>query len=324
MKKFMRVCAIMALIFLALGFALGAVGSRMAGRSTISQVVETATRGRIHLNMGSWWNWGVTAGDNFFRGLFGGDDVSYDIGDVSMFDSDHEILNGKVEKYCPGSDVHNLMIEVGGCQFETKSSDDAFIYLEVKNANKFQGYVEDGTLYIKTTAEAVNWSKVNDCKITLYLPDGYRFDEVDIELGAGEMKLKRLYAGEASLNVGAGQITVDGIQSQEVKITIGAGDVKLEGMEITELEAEVGLGEFEADGSINGSAQVKCSMGNVEMKLNGEEKAFNYRLEGSMGNIDLGKKNYSGFSNEVVLDNGADKEMQVECSMGNISIRFRD
>ena len=65
-------------------------------------------------------------------------------------------------------------------------------------------------------------------------------------------------------------------------------------------------------------------MGNVEMKLEGGEKDFNYRLEGSMGNIDLGRESYSGFSNEVVLNNGADKEMQVECSMGNISIRFHN
>lgn len=323
MKKFMRVCAITALIFLVLGCVLGIMGSRIAGRSTISQVVDTATGGRVRLNMNNWWNWGVTIGDGFFRGIFGGDNVDYDIEDASMFDPDHDVLNGKVDKFCPGGNVQNLKVEVGGCQFETKSSDDASIYLEVKNAYKFQGYVEDGTLYIRTTARVINWSEVNDCKITLYLPDGYRFEEADIEMGAGDMKLKRLCADSVSLEAGAGQITVDGIQAREVEVSIGAGRIMLEDMEITELEAEVGMGEFVADGSINGSAEVNCSMGNVEMKLDGGEKDFNYRVEGSMGNIDLGRESYNGFSNEVVLDNGADKEMQVECSMGNISIQFK-
>ena len=48
MKRFMKGCAVMALIFAVLGSALAFVGSSVAGRTTIGQVVETVTKGRVH------------------------------------------------------------------------------------------------------------------------------------------------------------------------------------------------------------------------------------------------------------------------------------
>ena len=64
-------------------------------------------------------------------------------------------------------------------------------------------------------------------------------------------------------------------------------------------------------------------MGNIEMTLEGSEEEFNYKLEGSMGNISVGQDSFSGFSSERNIDNHADKEMEIECSMGNITIDFR-
>ena len=116
---------------------------------------------------------------------------------------------------------------------------------------------------------------------------------------------------------------MDGMQVQNAEVSIGAGRIELKDMEAAVLEAEVGMGEFVADGAINERANVECSMGNVEMEIDGREEDFNYRLSGAMGNIDLGKESYGGFSSEVNLKNGASKEMKVDCSMGNISIRFR-
>ena len=40
MKKFMKRCAILAFIFAVLGCVLGMVGSTIAGRSSISQMLE--------------------------------------------------------------------------------------------------------------------------------------------------------------------------------------------------------------------------------------------------------------------------------------------
>ena len=67
-----------------------------------------------------------------------------------------------------------------------------------------------------------------------------------------------------------------------------------------------------------------CSMGYVALYLMGNEDDFNYQLEGAMGNIDIGGMSFSGFGQEKKIDNGASKNIEVECSMGNISILFMD
>lgn len=324
MKKFMKRCAILAFIFAVLGCVLGMVGSTIAGRSSISQMLEDISGGRIHAGEG-WRNWHMEMGSDFLEDIGDAlDDVDYDIQDASTFDREFEVMTGNVERYCPGQNIRNLEVEVGGCQLETKISEDDSIYLEAEHAHKFQGYVSGDTLYVRATTGSVkDFAEVSKRRIILYVPQDYFFEQVKIEVGAGELSFADLHAESANLEVGAGRIVLDGVQAQDLELSVGAGSIELFDMSIAKLEAEVGLGEFRAEGSIESEADVQCSMGNVEMTLDDREEAFNYHLEGSMGNISLGSESYSGFSSERKIDNHADKEMEIECSMGNISIDFR-
>ena len=137
------------------------------------------------------------------------------------------------------------------------------------------------------------------------------------------MIFEGLNADEASLEAGAGRIVANSPRIKTLDISIGAGSIELTDMEIGRLEAEVGMGEFLADGSLDKSANVNCSMGNVEMIIDGSEEDFNYYLDGAMGNISVGDASFSGFSQEKKIDNKAHKDMEIECSMGNISISFQ-
>lgn len=328
MKKFMKCCAILAFIFAVAGCVLGLIGSSVAGRTAIAQAVEDATGGRVRLGWGRWLNWHWNDGEEVVEGITDIIDngvVDYDINDASMFDSGYSIMNGNVDRYCPGSDIRKLKIEVGGCQLETKRSGDDSIYLEAENAHKFQGYVSEHTLYIKATAgSAVNWTDIGKRKIILYLPENFYFDQANIEVGAGEIRFDEFYADEAELEVGAGQIILESPQVRKLEVSVGAGSIQLNDMLITKLDAEVGMGEFLAGGIVNGDVDVSCSMGNIEMTLEGREEEFNYKLEGAMGNISVGQDSFSGLSSERNIDNHADKEMKIECSMGNITVDFRN
>lgn len=326
MKKFMKVCAVTALIMILLGVVLGIVGSSVVGRAAISQVVDMVTGGRVHVEMGDGL-WGiiknVEVGDMKVNvgDISTGFGIHYDIGDSSMFSGDHEILSGDVDKYCPGSGIRNLKVEVGGCSFETKASEDGNIYLETKDIRKFQGYVEGDVLYVKATVgSGTSW--IEDSKVVLYLPENYAFDEVMLDMGAGDMECKGLKAEEISMDAGAGRIVLDEVSAREIEASIGAGQIRLKSMQTGSLTADVGMGEFLADGTISGDVDVECSMGNVEIKIDGRKEDFNYRLEGAMGNINLDKDSYGGFAEEKNIDNGAGKTMDIECSMGNITIKF--
>lgn len=344
MKRFMKGCAVTALIFAVLGSLLAFVGSSVAGRTSISQVVDAVTKGKVHVDSSNWWNWHFwTGGDHSNVDLAVADEIAeleeawdekeyaaeYDPGDwdesAVAFINEYEITKGNVDRFCPGDDIRNLELELGGCTVYFAYSENSYLYLEAENAHKFQSRLKGNTLHVKAEGKSMeNWMDTGSCAITVYVPEGYEFDEVDVDLGAGYVQLGDLYAQKASLEVGAGEIYIGHAEASKMDISVGAGSVVFDDMEIDDLEAEIGMGSFQAQGGISRKADIECSMGYVSLDLDGKEDDFNYKLEGSMGNIEIGGMSFSGFGQEKKIENGASKSIEAECSMGNISILFME
>ncbi len=347
MKRFMKGCGITALIFAALGFVLALAGGSVAGNSMIADVVESATGGKIHMDRYGWW-WGINMGDRtineqidviqqevadeFARAVdYGWSDTAQDqMGSYTtvqdsdpMFNRKYDIITGSRGEYCPGDNIQKLDIEIAGCRFYTGVSWDDQIYLNVYGAYRFQAYVKDGTLHIKAKSASVSdWAEGGE--ITLYLPAGYHFQDVDMELEAGEFLFENLNAAKVSLEVGAGQADIQNVETADMNISVGAGYVGLWEAQITKLDVELGMGAFSINGAVNGDIDIDCSMGNVDMTLEGREQDFDYCLEGAMGNIELNGNSYGGLAQELEINNHAAKEMDIECSMGSVIITFLD
>lgn len=326
MKGFMKGCAITAAILLIAGLVLGVTASTARGRTTIQEVVEKVTGGRVRINLGGDEGWGIQVGDNWFMKS---DDVHYDIEDHIGFDDSHEVKKGDVERYRLEGNVEKLEVRVGGCVFQVKTSEDDSFSVETRNTRKFQAYIADDTLYIiSTTGSVNNWNELRDVSITLYVPEGYRYHEAELEMGAGSLTYPSLQADSASVSVGAGKIELQSAQVKELEIEVGAGQAEVTDMQVAKLDVEVGMGEFLGDGSIDGNVKMDCSMGNLELRVTGRQEDFNYEIEGALGNISLegasGAQSFGGFARERSIDNGADKEMEISCSMGNITIGFQD
>jgi len=324
MGKFMKGCAITALILIVIGFVLGTVAGSVRGRTTFREVVESATRGRVRLDF---FDIADTAGEWSDSIL---DDMDYSIESGTDFNYRYDIMSGNIERYCLGSDVKRLDIEAGACSLTTASSPDGSFYLEVENADKFQGYLEDGTLYIRSavsTRGVHGWHFnviTEGSRITLYMPENYHFESADIDIGAGALKMRQLSADEIELEAGAGKMTLDEVWSDELSASVGAGEIEMGEITVNDLDVEVGMGGLSAAGSINSRAGIECSMGNVGLKLNGMQEDFNYDLSSAMGNLTLGNHSRGGFANGQYINNNAQKEITVECSMGNVSILFED
>lgn len=320
MKKFMKVCAIMAAIMLVLGTALAFTAGTMRSSDTVSQVVESVTGGRMQVNWGRWgMPWGIYVKDRW--------NYSVDLSD--FYDHGHEILRGDVSEYTLGSDVEKLEIELGGYIFDTALSDDDNFYVTTDNADRIQCYVEKGVLKLKAVDTnhylgIVGIGSIDERQITLCIPKDKFLESLDLELGAGQVTLNGINAGEISLEVGAGQIFAHNLRAKELEVSVGAGQVEFWGIDVDELNAEIGMGELVGSADIRKSADLECSMGNMALTLMGSQQDFNYYLEVAAGNIEVGRNSYSGVANEQKIHNGADKDIAIECSMGNITIEFED
>ena len=160
-----------------------------------------------------------------------------------------------IEEYC-----RDLDIELGAGALEIKYHDAEQIYVEGKNVSNYKCYVEEATLHIKG-GNTINVGN-NAGRIDLWLPTGMEFQEVDIEVGAGEADVKIIRAKELDVKVGAGEInmTVAGKETDyhyelDCKVgTIVIGDDSYEGLgrdkeygnpnAIREMSVECGAGEI--------------------------------------------------------------------------------
>lgn len=318
----MKSCAIAAIIMTVLGLGLAVAAGTVKGSAKITEVVEHVTGKRIRINLG--WDrfpFGIFADDDWF----GDSDWNYELDVTGIFDNDYEVLKGDRATIYPDTDavIKELDIELGGCSFETKISDTGEFYVKTSKMDKIQVYEEKGRLHVKSVKTRVKWTS-NSGKVILYVPEDYYYDKVQIDLGAGEVTFNDLNAKEISLEVGAGVIRCKDISAEDLEASVGMGQIELKKMDINKLEAEVGMGEFVGSGVVDKSAKLECSMGNVELKLDGSSQDYNYKLEAAAGNVDIGRDSFSGLATERWINNNADKTLEIECSMGNISVQFTD
>lgn len=324
MKKFMKGCGITALVLLILGLIMAVVAGTIQGRTTIEDVVEGVTGGRVRINLDFWEDWGITIGDDIINSLEEWDsDMKFDIGDNISFDKSFEIYKGDMDKTLLGKDVRRLDIEAAGCRFEVERSQDDNFYMEGVNIGKAQGFVKNDTLYVKAyKAGKISVNDIKSCKIILYVPADSSFEKAEIELGAGRLKLADIQAEALNVEVGAGEIELSDMQVGNMETSVGMGKISLDNIQVQTLEAEVGMGSLDMRGDILQSADLECSMGSIEMRVNGDKEDFNYYLEGAMGNIIIGGESFSGLGQERTIRNNAEKNINVECAMGNINIDF--
>lgn len=311
MKKFMKGCAITALILFLAGAVMAAVAGIMEGPVAIQNVVSAVTHDKVKVNLTDWDDWGITVDED---GLFDADEQS-------MFDNNREMIASDGEKRLLGAPVSNVEIQVGGGIFMVQPSEDDNMYVQVESAGKVQCYVDGDTLYLKALKKVSDW-KNNGGRVTLYLPANAQFDEVKINLGAGILEADAVWADEAILKVGAGRITVERLLVQDCRLEVGAGEIVVNEMDVNSLETEVGMGGAILSGNIHESMDADCSMGSIEMSLAGAQTDYNYDLQAAMGTVSIAGQEYSGLAAEKYMDNQADTDLYIKCAMGDVDISF--
>jgi DUF4097 and DUF4098 domain-containing protein YvlB len=181
-----------------------------------------------------------------------------------------------------------------------------------------------------------------DAKVYLWLPEGVTYQDTYIEVGAGTVeidelsaqnmtikagagtvKADRLTADELHFEIGAGAVKAEYIQSEYLDTKVGAGSAKIEQIEVKDLDAKADAGSFHAEGSLTGNAKLNCSVGNIELKLNGKAKDYNYTVSCAIGSVHIGSERYRGLDGNIqTIDNGSDKQMDINCSVGTVKIKF--
>lgn len=243
------------------------------------------------------------------------------------FNRNREILQGdyKNDNVASRDSISNLDIELGGALFKIAAWDGDTFKIEGKNMEQFQCYVDGQKLAVK--GKKMDWGSnvnVSERSLTLYIPSGKQFREVDIDLGAGRVEADSLVADEMDISVGAGEIQVGSLLAIKADIQVGAGECIIEKGTFTEADMEVSMGSIHMkSGSITGNLDGKCAMGNITLQLAGSETDHNYEVACSAGEVKVGSTTWNGLGYKQHINHGATSTFELECAMGNIVIAYQ-
>lgn len=141
--------------------------------------------------------------------------------------------------------------------------------------------------------------------IKIYVPRGYSFEEVEMDLGATDFQADSLNAREISAQVGAGVLCFNGqITARDSSWEVGMGVLELKALDSERIQLETGMGTARA--TLRGNQQ-------------------EYELDGTlgMGSLDFG--DFSGnMPGEHLVNEGGVRTVEVSCGMGKVEIDFTE
>lgn len=329
MKKFMKVSLMTAGVLGAVGIIFCLIGGLVSGHNFM-----------VALKNDAYMEKRFGAVEKVFEGIekgLGAARVEMEINGIS--DSHHSepdslTVNGQKsadngydnDYHIEAGDIRELDLSLGAGTFTISEKDetDGLIDLYVRGKGDVDFYVKDNSLHV----EGFKGNKLligvgeMDNQITLRIPKGMGFDEIDLEIGAGSMDICNLKARELDANVGAGELIIDKAEITSFSAEIGAGQLSACEMYVWEADVEVGLGSLSYVGAIEQELDAQCGMGNMDFQLKGNEKDHNYEIECSAGSIQLNGWEISAMAAEKYVNNGAASTFELSANMGNITLNF--
>ncbi len=222
-------------------------------------------------------------------------------------------------------DEPSLDLELGAGDFEIIESDVKDIV--VKSSKKINVSKNGDTIKIHTPEHfafvSIGFTEPHN-NVTIEIPKGTKFEDVTMNIGAGELRCENITSDFLKMELGAGTISVEEYTCNEAVFSVGAGEIIVGEGSAKDMDIDVGMGSLISHGTVKGDLDVDCGMGNVQMWLTGSEDEFNYQIDCGMGNVTVGNTSYGGVATDQDFDNDADYDCDLDCGMGNIEIHFEE
>ena len=214
------------------------------------------------------------------------------------------------------SEIHSLDIQINAADFKIVSVDDFSVESNLKYLSVSE---KDGVL--KIVDEAKSNSNYTNAILTLYVPNGIVFHDVDIETGEAKMTVDTLSASSVELKLGAGDVRFESLNaSANVDIEGGAGQITIVSGTLNDLTLEMGMGELDLNVALLGNSDLKFGVGESNLTLIGSKDDYKVDVEKGLGSISVDGKNVSDFGSS---GNGQ-RHIHIEGGIGAVHIVFQE
>ena len=251
---------------------------------------------------------GILSAVGLLGSLFSDDDAEW--GDVI----------GETKNYTVSSEISDLNIQINAADFYIKEGNSFSVESNLKNLEVDE---KNGCLTLKDlTKIKLNGSNAyENAVLTIYVPAGMAFDNVNIKTGAGRFTVDSLSAATIGFELGAGDVTISKlIAEKSANIEGGAGRITISDGAIKNLDLEMGLGQLNLTSALTGDCNLDSGVGEMNVTLLGSKDDYELDIEKGIGNITVDGKNVTDFGSS---GNGAN-EVDIHGGVGAINVRFNN
>lgn len=245
------------------------------------------------------------AGIDYISDFFAGDDKSRI--------SKEDVID--IEK------VSNLNVDSGIGEFVIESSDE-FKVVAQNVSEKYECKVENGTLKIVDKTKAnFKFNDNNAPKITIYVPESFYFNTVNLDLGVGETRISSLKAEKIDIDCGAGELNIEYIEAREkISIDGGVGEFTIKDSVMNDLDFDAGVGESNITSKLTGKCEIDTGVGQTRINLIDFDES-NGKITVSKG---LGEIRVNGKSakTEDSFGNGNENIIKISGGVGEIKVEY--
>lgn len=115
---------------------------------------------------------------------------------------------------------------------------------------------------------------------------------------------------------------MEDISAGDLSVEVGVGNGVVHNFQATEASLECGTGTLEATGSATQELDMENDVGNIIYHAAGNQKEYNYEISCGTGEIVIGEEVYYGIKPEEKINNNAQKLINIECNVGDITVDF--
>ena len=157
--------------------------------------------------------------------------------------------------------------------------------------------------------------------LTIYVPVGTVFENVNLTTGAGRLTVDKLSAATIDFELGAGEVSIGTlVATKSADIEGGAGRITVSGGALENLDMDMGVGELNLTSVLSGECKLDMGVGESNITLIGNKDDYKLDLEKGIGSISVDGKDVSDFGSS---GNGTNK-VDISGGIGAINVRFEE
>lgn len=303
MKMFTRICLAVCLVFAGIGALF--IGAGIALGSGFQEVQQMADAGELSI------------GSRYMGSHVFGDASDENAGNVQKGDLWETFEPEEISNF-------DMDIQYGEIRFSASTTDKVEVSIQAPKSNSYSCKNDDGTLKIKDKTHHYHWGFGNrEVIIEVAIPEGKVFEKVKIKTDAGKVDINYAFHAEnIDLDLGAGEMTADAFAAEEkLSVEVGAGNLEIAEFSAEKLTIDCGVGRADLKGTVTEKAEADCGVGNLNLTLLGKEDDYNYEVNCGIGEVRINAESYSGLSEEKDIDNGADRDIRLDCGVGQLTVK---